>query len=288
MLKPRNLIVSLYYRYNEFRLGRSSYMFLKNYYQILELSPSATDEEIKQAYRQLAKRYHPDSNPNPSAHKRFVEINEAYQALGTEKERYRYDQQRKYQEEYLERQRQRQASTLPPQGVVPYQDKTPPTKTISPWLRNYSRIAQLCTWTAFLFSTILLIDFLLPRRVFIEPVQSVKRLRVGKSDYRLYTAHTNFLIIRDYALYTQPGEYIGIYQTLMFRVVDTIRVKEEGQIKRFRPAMHLYSGPYWALAIMMWVPMLVLDRTDYVLKSCSGTFSVLLCGLLTYLLLLSY
>ena len=54
---------------------------MKNYYQILEVSENSSIEEIKQAYRKLAKQYHPDINKLPDAHHRFIEISEAYEVL---------------------------------------------------------------------------------------------------------------------------------------------------------------------------------------------------------------
>lgn len=64
----------------------------KNYYQILELTQTATAEEIKKAYRRLSKKYHPDANPgNMQAQERFQEISEAYVVLGDEKKRKEYD-----------------------------------------------------------------------------------------------------------------------------------------------------------------------------------------------------
>jgi hypothetical protein len=54
---------------------------MRDYYQILEVSETSSLEEIKQAYRNLAKRYHPDINKSPEAHQRFIEISEAYEVL---------------------------------------------------------------------------------------------------------------------------------------------------------------------------------------------------------------
>ena len=68
-------------------------MEFKDYYKILNVSKNATDKEIKQAYRKLARKYHPDVNPgNRQAEERFKEINEAYQVLSDPKRRAEYDQ----------------------------------------------------------------------------------------------------------------------------------------------------------------------------------------------------
>jgi len=65
----------------------------KNYYKVLELkSDRVSDEEIKNAYRRLAKKYHPDINPGDEvASEKFKLVNEAYQVLGNEVSKKKYD-----------------------------------------------------------------------------------------------------------------------------------------------------------------------------------------------------
>ena len=66
---------------------------LKNYYKILEVEKTASDEEIKEAYRNLAKQFHPDTNPDPDAHQKFVDINEAHKILSNTEKRDLYNVQ---------------------------------------------------------------------------------------------------------------------------------------------------------------------------------------------------
>ena len=83
-----------------------------DYYKILGISKDATQEDIKKAYRKLARKYHPDLNKdNPNAQEKFQEINEANEVLSNPEKRKRYDEYGenwKYAEE-LEKQKKRQA-----------------------------------------------------------------------------------------------------------------------------------------------------------------------------------
>jgi DnaJ-class molecular chaperone len=72
-------------------------MALKDYYQILGVSPDTPAEEIKKAYRKLALATHPDRNrQDPRAEERFKEINEAYGVLSDPEKRAQYDDHRRY------------------------------------------------------------------------------------------------------------------------------------------------------------------------------------------------
>ena len=62
-----------------------------DYYDILGVSRDADKEEIKRAYRRLARKYHPDVNKEPGAEERFKEINRAYEILSEPETRARYD-----------------------------------------------------------------------------------------------------------------------------------------------------------------------------------------------------
>jgi curved DNA-binding protein len=67
-------------------------MKYRDYYKTLDVDRSANEKEIKRAYRRLARKFHPDANPDdPKAEERFKEINEAYEVLGDAEKRAKYD-----------------------------------------------------------------------------------------------------------------------------------------------------------------------------------------------------
>ena len=69
-------------------------MAKRDYYEVLGVNKNATDDELKKAYRKLAKKYHPDANPDnkKEAEAKFNEVNEAYETLSNPQKRKMYDQ----------------------------------------------------------------------------------------------------------------------------------------------------------------------------------------------------
>ena len=82
------------FSFDKFSRNSGGAMANKDYYDILGVDKKATDDELKKAYRKLAKKYHPDANPDnkKEAEAKFKEVNEAYETLSNPQKRQMYDQ----------------------------------------------------------------------------------------------------------------------------------------------------------------------------------------------------
>lgn len=146
---------------------------MKNYYEILGLSVTATDREIKYVFRRLAVTYHPDKNPTPESEAIFKEVNEAYEVLSDPVKRSHYnqllsgnhsgtvpDQAESWHRDPAYRKR-RQAGYKPqPQG---------PSANIL-LMESLLKYMRILSWIGCTLSFILLVDYLLPHRISKERI----------------------------------------------------------------------------------------------------------------------
>jgi len=109
--------IKIYKNYLKQLTPEDKTMAFVDYYQILGVDKSATDKDIKAAYRKLARKYHPDVNPNDKeAQKKFQELNEANEVLSDPEKRKKYDQYGKDWEHGAEYEKARQSRASASQG----------------------------------------------------------------------------------------------------------------------------------------------------------------------------
>lgn len=104
-----------------------------NHYDTLKVNPSASQAEIKQAYRRLVKQFHPDSNQQAAGHEQIIRINAAYEVLGDAINRRSYDQQMSSRDRVVRQQRSPDAQT---QYRTPRQTGRDADEQIEKWLHH--------------------------------------------------------------------------------------------------------------------------------------------------------
>jgi curved DNA-binding protein CbpA len=147
-----------------------------NYYQVLGVESSATESEIKKAFRRLAVMYHPDKNPDPQAENIFKVVNEAYDVLSDPVARRRYDQallgvvDNPVQTTY----RHRDPAYRP---ARPRQYRPTESQRIREAMTRFLPFAKACSIFCFVLCSALMIDYALPSRITQEEVTMITTVR---------------------------------------------------------------------------------------------------------------
>jgi molecular chaperone DnaJ len=107
-----------------------------NHYKTLKINPSASQAEIKQAYRRLVKLFHPDSQQETADHEQIVRINAAYEVLGDTQNRLNYDQQLRDNSQKSTIPRQQRTATAQKRYQATRQTGRDADEQVEEWLRR--------------------------------------------------------------------------------------------------------------------------------------------------------
>lgn len=216
---------------------------MKTYYAILELDERASPDDIRRAYRRLVLLTHPDRTTDPSQHRRYLAINEAYETLGDRARRIRYDAQ-------LTRQRQ---PALPPPifEVVDNNNRPHPDPALRrrgiriPFLQNINqeqpplhiRYAaefqralprfRMVAYASLLCVLLIAVDFNRTEILPDETVQETERVssRTKRGDwyyFRIFTEDTSFKVNSTIELV--KGDQVMVEQTPWFGKVKNVTI----------------------------------------------------------------
>ncbi len=242
-----------------------------NPYQVLGVSQDATEKEIKSAYRQLVKEYHPDRNKSESAKVIIVRVNEAYEILSDPAKKARYHQpspavysapseeERIYEERkkvYRQRQREREIR----------EDALRKAKE-----EKYFKVGRLLAVPILVFATILIVDQILPENYFQGPAemgwqQSLSRR--GGGTYLSYMRTGEFVIGVPsevhvaYDYYAKPG-LVTIEATPIFKIPKTVQVTLKERVIEFEAKRTVYSFLLPLHYILFLTSLFVVTRRVY-------------------------
>jgi hypothetical protein len=209
-----------------------------NPYDILGVSPSASDAEIKRAYRDLVKKFHPDRNPAPEAKLLIVQINEAYDILSDPGKRLAYDQggfqwvvEETYEEDPREVYKREYLRKRAEKKQLARERK----------LKREIQHFHLARWLSFpllAFSIFLIADYYLPSRQFEETVRYGDQKRTGSSRNGRNTTYVSLMITENFTV------VVPSYVHLQYPYND-----------ENRPKLHVEATPFQKTIKRAWLQL---------------------------------
>jgi curved DNA-binding protein CbpA len=164
---------------------------VKDYYSILGVHQTASDGEIKRAYRRLAVQYHPDKNADPAAEIFFKEINEAYQVLSDPTERHFYNQRRNnpFGDVVVEETpRHRDPAYRRPRPQ--YNPSASKESDVQAFLKEYKWYYYWICFAGLAFSLVFYFDAILPETQSTEHIRDVRPVRGRRNSVSHFNAYT--------------------------------------------------------------------------------------------------
>jgi hypothetical protein len=196
---------------------------MKDYYALLRVSRTATDAEIKQAFRRLAILLHPDKNPHPDAPMAFQEVNEAYEVLGDAIKRMLYDQMLSQEEGtpiVVQHRHRDPAYRRRPPGYKPA------PRAPSAGYLAMMKLMPYTNWVsvaALVISFFVWLDYTLPRDVSKEVIVEWHR-RLNHHEMITDKGHTFQLLYPQNLKFLKEPE-LNVYKSKMFSFLDRIETK---------------------------------------------------------------
>ena len=232
---------------------------MKDYYSLLRVSSTASDAEIKQAFRRMAILLHPDKNPHPDAPLAFQEINEAYEVLGDVMKRTLYDQIMANEVSQSEIIVSPQTHRDPAYRRKKAGYKSAPSEPTA----GYVLMMKLMPYTNWVSATALVIsffvwmDYALPRNVSDEVIVEWHR-RLSHHIMITDKGHTFDLLYPQNLKFLREPE-LNIYTSKMFSFLDRIETKTSKHELRNLPSVfrNFMFGPVILLGlglISQWLP----------------------------------
>jgi hypothetical protein len=197
---------------------------MKDYYRILNVRQTASPGEIKRSYRLLVQQFHPDVNPDPTAHELIKEINEAYDVLGDELKRREYDVRLTYPFVAEE------VPQPPPHRDPAYHRRgryrpAPTTGTTQQDLmQKYVHVASYIAWVGCILCLVLVIDYSLPYKMTTDSVQTFQSGGYGRArgNYLITHSGRSIKVSAQDAQKFQLDQPVEIIESRMFSILVEI------------------------------------------------------------------
>ncbi|MCB0836072.1 MAG: DnaJ domain-containing protein [Bacteroidetes bacterium] len=280
----------------------------KDYYEILGVTKEATEKEIKKSFRSLAMEYHPDNNDDPYAHKKFLDINEAYQVLGDQGKRQRYDGRYEYQKRAKARgnTQSNYSAYYSANQSYQYRPTPPPKESAFAEFSRYSRVSRIISWVALVFSSVVILDYFMAVTSPPEIVMfgSLNQGPAGDMILRIRTSNQEFLLDYKHFERVGRGDLVSLRKTPIFGITTHLYIHNQAQAPKEKlsdlykekqtkepvysltPHYGIYNVFSFFLIAMLTVSLVgvfLRNRPDFLLKI--GVFNALLIVLTFFVLL---
>ncbi|TAE50311.1 MAG: hypothetical protein EAZ89_12350 [Bacteroidetes bacterium] len=188
----------------------------RDYYQLLGVGRHASPDEIKAAYRRLAQALHPDANPDPDAHQRFVQVSEAYRELSDTVRRQVYNM----------RYDLRQHAYTPPVIQQPVYETEPATPRMSrrEEFARYRWIVFTIGFIGLLFGLSVVLDYAAAWETVTKTVRSIKKDDPRPGQMLVEAGNKRFQAAEDQVPELRPGDRITLHITPLYHTVTLITV----------------------------------------------------------------
>lgn len=204
---------------------------MQDYYQILGISPRATQLEVKRSYRRLAVQFHPDKNKSKESEEKFKEISLAYEVLRNPEKRAQYDI----------------TLTFAPQTMRPHRDPAyrarqrgyyaqhTATKSSNELMSEYLPKFRWACWAGLVVCLLVAVDYLLPRSSYTEEISEINRMyRTGRGGGTIYDhdelitkSGTVIYLNEKDILYFKESRSIVIIQSGLFKKIVSVATPDK-------------------------------------------------------------
>ncbi len=207
---------------------------MEDYYQILGISPRATQLEIKRSFRKLAVLYHPDKNRTAEGEERFKVINRAYEVLSDPEQRANYDLQLTFPG------RQQQAGTGHRDPAYRGRPRAYPQKeqsSTNELMAEYLPKFRWACWAGLFICLLIAVDYSLPFEHYEEEIAEINRMyRTGRGGGTIYD-HDELITKSGLVIYINDDDI------MYFKKVRQIKISRTGFFKKIVTASTL-DGKY--------------------------------------------
>lgn len=232
---------------------------MQDYYQILGISPRATQLEVKRSYRRLAVQFHPDKNHSKESEERFKEISMAYEVLNNPEKRAQYDISLTFAPHTNTAKPHRDPAYRSRQRA--YYAHSTETKSTNELMAEYLPKFRWACWAGLLVCLLVAVDYFLPRSVYTEEIAEINRMyRTGRGGGTIYdhdeliTKNGTVIYLNENDLqYFKQSRSIVISQSGLFNKIVSVATPDS--VYHVGVAA-IYSGLFFIPVILLFASIL--------------------------------